>query len=257
MRFGCCTTIENAPLVAEAGYDFIELGVFRDLRPETPDEEWAPVRAAIEAMPLRPAAFNVMLPGDLKITGPDVDAERVQRYVNVAFQRAAALGGEVIVFGSGGARAVPEGLPREQAWEQLIQFARWAGDAAQAVGMQVAIEPLNRGETNIINSVTEALELAKAVQHPAVKVLADLYHVVVEDEPIDHLQDARGWLAHVHVADTGRRYPGSGSYPYPNFFGALKAIGYDLRISVECRWEDFATECRAALQFLHEAWTRA
>ncbi len=254
MRFGCCTTIENGRLVAQAGYDFIELSVSRDLQPETPDAEWEPVRASIAMLPLPITAFNVMLPRDLKVTGPDVDPDRLQRYLHTAFQRASTFGGEVVVFGSGGSRTVPEGFPRETAWEQLVRFVRWAGDAAQAVGMQVAIEPLNRGESNIINSVAEALELAQVADHPAVKVLADLYHIVVEDEPISHVAAAGAMLAHVHVADTGRRYPGSGSYPYPEFFTALRAIGYDQRVSVECRWEDFATESQAALAFLRQAW---
>ncbi len=254
MRFGCCTTTENGLLVAQAGYDFIELNVCRDLQPETSDEEWTPIRASLEALPLPIAAFNVLLPRDLKVTGPHVDPDRIRRYLHTAFERASALGGEVIVFGSGGARTVPEGFPREVAWEQLVQFVRWAGDAAQAVGMQLAIEPLHRGESNVINSVIEAVELAKAADHPAVRVLADLYHLIVEDEPIQDLTLAGGMLAHVHVADTGRRFPGSGSYPYPAFFGALKAIGYDQRISVECHWDDFAAECPRALAFLRQAW---
>lgn len=254
MRFGCCTTIENGSLAAQAGYDFIELNVCRDLQPETPDEKWAPIRASLEELPLPIAAFNVLLPRDLKVTGPYVNSDRIRRYLQTAFERAGALGGEVIVFGSGGARTVPERFPREMAWEQLVQFVRWAGDAAQAVGMQVAIEPLNRGESNIINSVREAVELAKAADHPAVRVLADLYHLVMEDEPIQDLTLAGAMLVHVHVADTDRRFPGSGSYPYSTFFGVLKAIGYDQRISVECQWDDFTTEGPRALAFLRQAW---
>jgi sugar phosphate isomerase/epimerase len=255
MRFGCCTTIENGPLVAQTGYDFIELNVCRDLQPETSDKEWAPIRASLEALPLPMIAFNVLLPPDLKVTGPYVNPGRLQRYLRVTFERAGALGGEVIVFGSGAARTVPEDFPRKVAWEQLVQFVRWAGDAAQAVGMQLAIEPLNRSESNVINSVIEAVALAKAADHPAVRVLADLYHLIVEDEPIQDLTLAGGMLVHVHVADTGRRFPGSGAYPYPAFLGALKAIGYDQRISVECHWGNFATEAPRALAFLRQAWT--
>ncbi len=254
MRFGCCTTIDNGSILAEAGYDFIELNVVRDLQPETSDEDWAPVRAAIEALPLRPAAFNVLLPADLKITGPEVDPQRVRRYLHTAFRRASMLGGEVIVFGSGRARMIPDGFPREKAWDQLVRFVRWAGHEAQAAGMQLVIEPLNRRECNIINSVAEAQELAAAASHPAVHVLADFYHLMVEDEPLANIIAANGKLAHVHVADTDRRPPGTGSYPYPEFMRALKHFGYDQRISIECRWEDLASECQAALEFLRHSW---
>ncbi len=257
MLFGCCTTIENGPVLAEAGYDFIELSVARDLQPEASEEAWAPTRAAIEALPLRPAVFNVFLPADLRITGPEIDAERIRRYLYTAFRRASALGGEVIVFGSGRARMVPEGFPREEAWDQLIRFVRWAGHEAQATGMRLAIEPLNRQECNIINSVAEAQRLAEAAGHPAVYVLADLYHMMEEEEPFENLIAAEAKLLHVHVADTERRPPGKGAYPYPEFMRALKTFGYDRRISIECRWEDFAAECADALTFLREMWIYA
>ncbi|GAB4570326.1 MAG: hypothetical protein Kow0047_23900 [Anaerolineae bacterium] len=257
MRFGCCTTIDNAPAVIDAGYDFIELAVGPHLMPEAPDREWAPVRTTIEKAGIQPAAFNVMVPASIKITGPDASPERLRRYVNTVFHRASLLGGEVVVFGSGGARSVPDGFPREQAWQQLVQFVRWAGDAALAAGMTLVIEPLNQGESNVLNSIPEAIELAEAASHPAVQVLADLYHIMVDEEPIDDVLAAGSRLRHVHVADSERLYPGSGSYPYPAFFGALKQIGYDRAISVECRWGDFEKECAEALAFLRKTWDEA
>jgi sugar phosphate isomerase/epimerase len=62
--------------------------------------------------------------------------------------------------------------------------------------------------------------------------------------------DAGSDLVHTHTADTGRLYPGSGSYPHREFFEALRTIGYNDRMSVECKLNDFDTEIRKALEFL-------
>ena len=257
MRFGCCAGPEMGDVLAQAGYDYIELSVSRHLQPEVGDEDWAPLCQAIEAQPLPAEAFNTFLPTDLKITGPTVDEERIGRYLKVAFERAAKLGGQVIVFGSGGARTIPQGFPRERAWQQLLDFVRKAGEEAAQAGMIVCIEPLNRSESNVLNDLGEAVRLAQEADHPQVRALADLYHMVREEESMENLAAAGDWIFHVHVADTDRQPPGLGSYPYPAFFSTLQQLGYEGRCSIECRWEDLAAECGPALEFLRRMWDRA
>jgi sugar phosphate isomerase/epimerase len=145
---------------------------------------------------------------------------------------------------------VPEDFPRDEAWNQLVEFVSLAGQIAGTHGITIAIEPLNTKESNIINSVAEALELARAADHPFVRVLADLYHMQEENEPLEHIVDAGAYLVHTHTADTGRFYPGSGSYPNREFLERLYAVDYNGRMSVECRWNDFEAECKKALEFL-------
>jgi sugar phosphate isomerase/epimerase len=256
MLFGCCADPAVGGVLAEVGYDYIELSVSRHLQPEVDQAGWTNLRNDIQAQPLPIEAYNTFLPADLKVTGPAVDAERVGRYLSVAFERAAELGGQLIVFGSGGARTVPQGFPRQTAWQQLVDFVRRAGEQAAQVGMTVCIEPLNRSESNVLNDVHEAAQLAQAADHPQVSVLADLYHIVRETEPMEHLIEASSWISHVHVADTERRAPGQGTYPYPAFFSALQQINYDERCSVECSWVDLPIECGPALEYLRKMWNR-
>jgi mannose-1-phosphate guanylyltransferase/mannose-6-phosphate isomerase len=125
-----------------------------------------------------------------------------------------------------------------------------------SLGLTIAIEPLNRQESNIINTGAEAVALAQRVDHPAVRVLADFYHLVEEQEPLAHLSRYQEWLAHIHLADSGRGAPGSGHYPYPAFAGQLAATGYRGLLSVECRWGDFAREAGPARQFLRQCFAR-
>jgi sugar phosphate isomerase/epimerase len=71
-----------------------------------------------------------------------------------------------------------------------------------------------------------------------------------ELEPLTHLTQYSDWLRHIHVADSGRGAPGTGHYPYEEFAERLRRAGYDGMVSIECRWNHFATEARPALEFL-------
>lgn len=250
MRFGCCTGLDKMRVVQDAGYDYIELGVGA-VKAESPDAEFEPVRDEILSYSIVPEVWNGLLPGDIRVTGPEVDIYRVERLLRTAFQRIEEIGGEIVVFDSGESRKAPDGFPVEKAREQIVEFVTLAGQIAGTYGITIAIEPLNIKETNIINSVMEAVEIVRAADHPFVKVLADLYQISEAKEPILDVVDAGNDLVHTHTADTGRLYPGSGSYPHTEFFEALRSIGYNDRMSVECKFNDFNTECAKALDFLH------
>lgn len=250
MQFGVCTGIENAEIARSAGFAFIEPTV-RSLHT---GKDFAVIQAAHAAAGLPTPTFNVFVPGDLKITGPNADLPRLQVYVAESLRRVQAVGGSLVVFGSGGARNIPDGFSRDAAWQQLIDFLRMVADEAGKTGVTIAIEPLNHRESNVLNSVAEGVELAQAVDRPSIRVLADLYHMQEENEPLATVVENAAWLTHVHVADSGRLAPGTGSYPYAAFFGYLAATGYAGRIAVECKWQDFEGEAGAAVAFLHRVW---
>jgi len=210
------------------------------------------VAKAIASHSIRAEAWNILLPGDMRVSGPNVDLYRIARYLHTSFERVGELGGEVVVFGGGVARRVPDGFSVEEAEVQLAEFLNVAAEAAKRYDLKIAIEPLNHKECNIINSVAEAVDLAGMVGRPEVRVLADLYHMDEEEEPLSHVADAGLWIAHTHTADTGRYRPGSGSYDHLGFFRALLEAGYEGRMSIECRWNDFASESPLALDFLRE-----
>lgn len=249
IALGACVSPEQASVVAPF-YDYLEVSVMGALDPLVDDEAFAPRLEMLQRLPLPVRACNSFVNPQVKLVGPEVHWETITLYVERAFRRAQALGVERIVFGSGGARNVPEGFPRERAWHQLIQFCRLCSDIAYP-GLVLVIEPLNRGETNIVNSYAEAVALAQDVDRPNVRALADIYHFQVEGEPLDTIRQGTAWLAHVHLADSERRYPGSGTYPLKELFALLHEIGYSQAASVECRWgENLAYEARAAAEFL-------
>lgn len=259
MRFGICTAPENRDALAGAGCDYIELAVSSALQPEKADEDvMPPLRAAFAASALKPEAYNVLLPGDLKVVGPDTDAARQERYFESAFARAASLGGVVAVFGSGAARGIPPGWSVAEAQRQVREFLGRGGAAAARHGMTIAIEPLNVTECNFINSVAEAVALAREVNHPAVAVLSDLYHVDHDGQSYEETRAAAPWLRHVHVAGEGRRAPQPADHAFlRDYLVVLKASGYDGRISIEGAWENLAAQAPEALAVLRRAWDAA
>ena len=253
MRFGVCCSLQDAPLAAETGYDYVELAVAADLKPEDSEAEWLATAARIEAIGVRPEAFNSFVRTG-KITGPDADFSRLTAYVGTALVRAARVGGKVVVFGSGGARQIPYGWPLAEAEKQIATFLDICHDASAASGVAVVIEPLCKLECNIINLVSEGAALAR---NHGVMNLADTYHMEVENEPLLAIVDSADCLGHVHTADTGRLAPGTGTYDHTAMFSALREANYDLRLSIECGWQDRFSELIGPalhhLKMCHEA----
>jgi sugar phosphate isomerase/epimerase len=260
MEFGVCTTINDSPAVKAAGFGFIEESAQSLLQGLLPDEQWTGrERAAGCVLPI-PSA-NLLVPKTLRITGSDVDAPRLKDYLSVVTRRAAQLGMKTLVFGSGGARNVPDGFDRDSARRQIVAFCRVAAEQAQPHEVTIVVEPLNRGECNIVNTVSEAIGYVKEVDHPNLRCLVDSYHLWLEDEPLDDLEAAMPWIHHVHVADKlGRVAPGqSGQSDYRPLFGVLKLHGYAGRISIEGDFPSsaIARDGEKVLQFLRRQWAEA
>jgi len=261
MRWGCCGSAERMQAVSDAGYDYAELPV-RALLPDCPDDAFGPVQEGWKDYDIRPEAFNVFVPAALRIVGEAVDFEALTAHVGVVLRRAASVGGEVVVFGSGGARNAPEGFPPGRAYDQVVRFCRMAGEAAGRYGIVIAIEPLTRQGCNMINTVAEAVRLARDVDRREVGVLADLYHMEVDAEPWQHILEAAPFLRHVHLPVPqveALRSEGRG-FDHGAFLKTLKEAGYDGRISVEDnskRFVDFGAEAGPVRERLAELWEKA
>ncbi|MGI5898509.1 MAG: sugar phosphate isomerase/epimerase family protein [Christensenellales bacterium] len=233
MKFGICCGIESAALVKEMGYDYFEC-TFSGIGNMT-DEEFEDFKNKVFELDFYPEAMNVMLPGKFRLTGDEADLAPVVPFLEKAFARAAQLKTAVVVFGSGGARNVPEGFDKAKAWDQLVEYLNIAGDIAAKNGVNIAIEPLRFGESNIVNLVAEGAYLAARVNKPSVRCLADYYHVAMNEESCEGIPAFGHRLEHCHIArKEGRAYPlPTDDQDYMPFFSALKAAGYDKRLSVE------------------------
>ena len=141
----------------------------------------------------------------------------------------------------------------------MLNFLQRAAPEAAAQEVTLAIEPLNTGECNFINSVAEGMALAHAVDHPSINVLSDLYHVNLEGQSFAETSAAGPRLVHVHVAGAEhRRVPTAQDVDYlASFFRVFKEMDYAGRISVEGSATDLPREAAEALGVLHSAWEMA
>ena len=249
MRFGICTGLENVNQLAAVGYDYIEPGVRSALIPESDEIEFQKIREQVAKSPLKPEAYAGFIPGDLRVVGETVDFLRLSRYVETACRRANEIGGEIIVYGSSGSRNIADGYSRERALAQIAEFLDMAADHAENHNMVIVIEPICLREGNILRTVADGVAMAKRVNRPGIKALADLYHIWQEEEPMQNIIDAAEWLAHVHIAEPVKRsYPGNDDFDFTDFFAALQKAGYNGRISCECKFDNFDQNIEVALK---------
>jgi D-psicose/D-tagatose/L-ribulose 3-epimerase len=252
-RIGICVDPDKFEAAQAAGFDYVETNASKVAA--LTDEEFRKLSAQVAQLKIPLAASMSFIPGAIKLTGPDVDPAKQMTYVTGVLGRLKQLGVKVVVLGSGGARRVPDGFSKDEAFTQLVDFCRRIAPVARDNGITIVVEPLRRQETNIINTAREGLALVRAVDRPEVRLLVDYYHLAEEGENADIIAEAGPLLAHTHIANPkGRVYPLSlDESPYAGFFSNLCKIGYQGRLSVEASTKDFAAEAPQAVALLRNA----
>jgi sugar phosphate isomerase/epimerase len=249
---GYCTPMKNVAAAKAAGFDYVELATTEVAA--LSDGDFTAAAATLGSLGLPTPVSNLFLPATLKVTGPEVDPAAQAAYVSKAFERVARLGVRIVVFGSGGARRVPDGFARDAAIGQLVDFGRRIAPLARARDITVAVEPLRREETNIVNSAAEGLQLVEAVGDPAFQLMVDFFHVASEHENPDIIVRAREYIRHVHMANpNGRVFPLAWTeFDYEPFFAALARIEYRGRISIEASTKDLNVDAPRAIALLRQ-----
>lgn len=243
LPLGVCTSYDKAGLLANLGYSFVEESVGRFLIPEAGDQQFEKNQLALKQVNVPVRSYIYFFPGQLKSVGPDLHHEAILARAEVALQRAKACGSKNIVFGSGGSRAIPEGFDRSKAREQHIALCQKMAPIAEKYGVTLAVEPLNRGETNFINSLAEGVEIIQAVNNPWFRLQCDIYHMLKEDEKPDQIIKYGQYIVHCHLAEKqSRTAPGVKGDDFKPYFRALKQINYQGGLSLECNWGDFDSE---------------
>ena len=249
MKFGVCIGGDHTKIAVskKLGYDYVE-SCFSLLA----DEDEAPYdqfRAALIENDIPCLSVNCFLPSSLPVTGPSTDYAALTAYVERGMRRGAALGVKTVVFGSGGARRLPDGFPYEEGIGQLVYFlSEIVSPIAEKYDITVVIEPLSPKDTNVINSIKEGAILSCAVHKPNIRLLGDVYHMCNVGDTNEDVVRMKGLLRHAHIAEpTHRAYPTeSDAFDYKSFVDALTAAGCE-HCSLEAGCRSFEEEAAAAI----------
>ena len=199
--------------------------------------DWVALCSAIEGNGLRAAAVasgGLLYALGLSLLDPDPEtaALALQRLHDL-IDLAGHLKAEVVTIGSFRGRASPV---NGDARGRLAEILYRAATAAAKRGVRLALEPLNRYESDLINNHSEGLEFIRQVNHPCLGLLLDTYHVNIEEsswtEPFAAAL-AAGRLFHVHLGDNNRLAPGDGLIDFAAILAALRRGGYAGFLSAE------------------------
>lgn len=244
-RVGVNTFIWRSPFRTDRDLDLVEhaagLGaeVF-EVAVEDPDLiDAAALAEALHRHGLHPIVCGAYGPGrNVGDPDPAVRASTLA-YVARLVRLAEALGADLVAGPAYGSVGLARPLPpeeRRREWSRVVASLAEAADDAAAHGVRLALEPLNRFETDRVNTVEQGLQLCRDVGHDAVGLHLDTFHLHLEERDsgaaIRAAADA-GKLFHVHACENDRGVPGRGQVAWMAVADALRAVGYGGDVVVE------------------------
>ena len=242
----------RSSIVTAAGYSCIIESIGRRISPRVVNEQEFLKNATVFKNLKTPVhAVNLFIPGDLKLVGPAVDEKAILEYVETVMKRLTQTNTRMIVWGSGGARRVPEGFDKKVATQQFINIAKKVAAVAQKYQIVIALENLNSTETNFINTVKEALYIVKKVNHPNLRLNVDIYHMLKEGEAPAIIAKTKKYLVHVEIAEKdSRTAPGVAGTDFRPYLRELQKVRYHNKIVIEGNWKNLAEIAAPSFQYL-------
>lgn len=223
---------EKLDNLAQYGYEGIEFGGggIRDRQGE--------IIKATENHPVKPSSICAGYGGCL-LDSDSAEREQAMSDIKMLLSVAANIGavGLIVVPIFGGPRlSEQEGKSVRQVEEgMLVSQLKELGDYADEVGSIVLVEPLNRYETHFINRLEQGINICKQVDKAGVQIMADFFHMNIEEADIaQSIEEAGSYVKHVHLADSNRILPGYGHTDFNSGFAALKNIGFENYMALEC-----------------------
>jgi D-psicose/D-tagatose/L-ribulose 3-epimerase len=236
---------ELAPRIRGWGFDVIELPI------EQP-ADWDPGRTAelLGSLGLGATVCAVM-PEDRDLTSDDPQrVASTQAYLRRCVDAAARIGSRVVagpMYAPVGHTPLLDADDRRRTIDALVAALAPVADHAARAGVTLAIEPLNRYETSVVNTVEQALEVIEAVDSPGCGLAIDTFHMNIEEaDPAGAIRTAGSRLAHVQVCGNDRGTPGDDHTDWAAHAAALRDVDYRGAICIESFTAENRTIARAA-----------
>ena len=123
---------------------------------------------------------------------------------------------------------------KQQEWDLAVKNLRKVCQMAGDRGLSIALEPLNRFETDLINTAEDLVRLVQDIDHPAAKIMLDGFHMNIEEADLEAAINTAGpYLIHVQVSENYRGTPGTGQTRWEAFKSGLEAVGYTGTVTIE------------------------
>lgn len=234
------TSLHLLNKIADLGFDTVELPLES---PESLDAKL--VAAKLKETGLRATVCGAFSP-DRDLTSDDA-AYRTNslNYIKAAIRFCEGIGAPTLVgpmYSAVGKRRHVTPVQKTKEWDRAVAGLQKAGKFAADHGVRLAIEPLNRFETDLINTSAQCCRLVGDINLKSVGVHLDTFHMNIEEKCLyDAIKLAGKKLFHVHVCENDRGAPGSGNVDWKGTAKALKEVGYEQ----DCVIESFTPECVA------------
>ncbi len=237
------------PKIANMGYDVVEIAV------EDPSLiDVKAVKQALAHYDLKAAICGAFGP-TRDFTNEDVAVHKnTFAYIESCLDFCAELGtgffGGPMYSAVGKARMV-SAEQRKKEWDLAVKNLRIVCEMATARGLQIALEPLNRFESDLINTVDDVVRLVNDINHPAAQIMIDGFHMNIEERDIEQaIITAGDKLVHVQVSENYRGTPGTGQTRWDAYKRALERINYNGIVTIESFTPD-NKELAGAVCFWH------
>ncbi len=236
---------EFAPRIREWGFDVIELPI------ENLDD-WDPerTRELLQQVGLEATTCLVMPPGRDLVPDDRQQIADTQWYLRGCLDVASVIGAGVVAgpaYSPVGRTWLMQPDERKQTVGRLVEALRPVVAHAEERGVALGIEPLNRYETSLINTVAQALEIVERLDSPFCGVALDTFHMNIEEkDPVAAIGAARGRIVHVQVCGNDRGAPGNDHTDWEGILAALDAAEYHGPLCIESFSAGNVTLARAA-----------
>jgi D-psicose/D-tagatose/L-ribulose 3-epimerase len=223
---------DRVPRVAAMGFDAVELPL------EAPGD-WtvAEVRPVLEETGLQAGVCAAMAPGRDLTTDDSSVVRSTQDYLRACIEAAAGIGATVVagpIYSPTGQTGAISPDQRARTLEMLARNLAPVVAIADDQGIRIAVEPLNRFETSLFNTVEQTMALLDAVDHPALGLLLDTFHLNIEERDIGGaIRRAGDRLVHFHACGNDRGAPGDDTIDWIAVRDALNDVGYGGAVTIE------------------------
>lgn len=221
---------------ARLGYDAVEITAALHLPVDSTKERRKEVLGWIRDAGLVCSGFHYIFDGTIRLLDTDQEMRKKSiSYLKKVVDTASDMECPTIIVGSGGkTRSFEPEWDKEAGVESMVNTIRQVGLYAQEKGITLAVEAINRYETNFLNTLEEAVNFVNKVELPNVRTMADTYHLNIEEvNPADTIRKYGHTLANLHLADSNRQAPGDGHFDFASIAEALKETGFREYLSFE------------------------